>query len=153
MKKEMLEGGHIVTELIKDFLVNKTEENLKTLMSCLRSSDVFISVEVQFSEEDRKMFAGMNPGDKISPKDKVKINPGIIRTKEGKVYFPVFTMKEKIPEDRMKNASVMKIPFTECIKMTMAGKDTEAMVVNPFSDNFLLNKPNLEIISKLPPME
>ena len=153
MRKEMLAGGHIVTELIKDFMENKNEYNFKTVMSCLRDSDVYISARMVFSEEDQTRFAEAKPGEKISPKDKVKLNPGLLKTKDGKIYFPVFTMEEKIPEDQKKNAPGIKIPFTECIKMVLNVPTTEAMVVNPFSENLLLNKQNLQIIANLPPSE
>ena len=153
MRKEMLASGEIVTELIKDFMINKNEYNFKTVMSCLRDSDVYISARMVFSEEDQKRFAQAKKGEKVIPKDKVKLNPGLLKTKDGKVYFPVFTMEEKIPEDQKKNAPALKIPFMECIKMVLGVPSTEAMVVNPFSENLLLNKNNLEIISKLPPSQ
>ena len=105
---------------------------------------------MEFSEEDKKRFAEAKPGDKVQPKDKVKIKPGLLRTKEGKLYFPVFTMKDKIPEDR-KNVSSMKMPFPECVKMALGVKNAEAIVINPFSENLLLSRSNLEIIAKMPP--
>ena len=151
MKKEMLENGEILTELVKDFLVNKTEENLKTLFSIIRDSDVFISAEMEFSEADKKRFMEAKPGDNIVPQDKVNIKPGFIKTKDGKVYFPVFTKEEFIPEERKKAGALpLRMPFLQCAKMALNAEKTEAILVNPFMDNFVLNKKNLEIISKLP---
>lgn len=150
MKKEMLANGEIVTELIKDFLINKTENNLKTLMMCLRDAEVFVSVEMELSEADKKRFMEAKEGEKIQPKDKVKIKPGLIKTKDGKIYFPVFTKEDRIPESRKKRALSMRIPFVESIKMALGTDNIEAMLVNAFTENFVLNKENLEIILNMP---
>lgn len=77
-----------------------------------------------------------------------KIVPCLLRKESGGQAIPIFSSAAQIPKDK-KSPAVLALPFSACAAMAMANQDKiEAVVLNPFTHNMVLNKAILEAADK-----
>ena len=78
----------------------------------------------------------------------VKLIPAVLKNTMGDKFFPVFTSREQIPADQ-KYPAMLCLPFVECRNLIdKANGEIKAMVVNPFTNNLILNPAFMEATKK-----
>ena len=74
--------------------------------------------------------------------------PCLLRKESGEQALPIFSSAAQIPKDK-KSPTVLALPFFACVSMAMANQEKiEAVVLNPFTHNMVLNKAVLEVADK-----
>ncbi len=69
-------------------------------------------------------------------------NPCILQNDDGKKFFPMFTSEEEIEKGRDKVLNypiTINMPFKACMDMVLKSTDVEGAVINPFSQNIIIN--------------
>ncbi len=144
---EDLEDGSFLKEVIQEFLKNTdNKETFAFLLAVLRSSGVVVPCDVQPSEEDsldgkeaEKFQAGMH------------FLPSILES-DGHKFIPVFTNVDEIG-DHAEDAARVNMSFLAAIEMALdAGNAIEGIVVNAYTDNFIVNKELFGTIRKMEPL-
>ena len=72
----------------------------------------------------------------------------ILRTSKGQLLFPVFSSEEEIPDNYRERFEWIRLPFRQCLLTMAAFPTVEDMIVNPFSNNFVLQKEVLEYVTR-----
>ena len=143
--RDSLADGSILWEIKTRFLANKTQENLLTLLSCLRDSDMYVPVK---SYEKNSL-----------PEDtgELLLKIDILEDENQERYFPVFSSKRETPSDYQTKVEFVNLPMIKCITMAQEREGLQGMVLDPFTDAFLMPPQIAEIIleldSHLPPEE
>lgn len=133
-------------QLIAQHHADTTPQTFLPILEYLRSDPkLFVPMTAQISAADQAQFLNAKPGDQISTKGQIRMKPDYL-TKDGKLFFPVFTSKEETPEQYRNNFSWMQLPFLQCAKMTLANADLSAVVINAFTKNLVLNREALQLL-------
>lgn len=115
-----------VEQQIKNYLNDKSKENLNILINLIRDSRVLVPAAVN---------------------EKKQPVPAMLRTKEDEVYFPVFTSKEQY-ESGPKSQAIMNMPYLAVNEISLKHKpDLAGIVINPFTDNLTFKRPLVERIN------
>lgn len=117
-----------VVEMIKVYREDKSTENLNKLISELVKATLFIPAIVR---EDK------TPA------------PKLMKTMEGDTYLGIITDKDQIPEDQREGV-LLVVPYLVCNKMAINPVDNiKGIAINPFTDNFIIQRPLLERIEEV----
>lgn len=159
MKEEDLEDGTVLKKAIERFSKDRTEENFLFALRILRSSQVFFPASVMLSEKARGILDALKKEgkdlDSLEGEQEeifaagIKMVPEILES-EGLRYLPVFSAPEEIG-DRIPSQTVPRMPFLHAIEMaTEEVEDIEGIVLNAFTDDFVIHKDLFDMITKMP---
>ena len=148
VKKEQLEGGVILKALIKRFHENQTKQNAFAVLHCLRDSNITIPCTIEMSERDQEKFFNVQVGDEIAPEDDVRYIPDILNNGQDD-YFPVFSSEEEMGEYG-KQFSKVEQHFLGAISLAKANEKVKGIVVNAFTEQFLVDKDLFDFVARLP---
>ena len=133
-------------ELIEQLELMKKEPNAEVankLTQMLSEINVFLPAVMPRNTDPailRQMAA--NPK-KPQPMPKgARPNPCILQNDDGKKFFPMFTSAEEIEKGRDKILNypiTINMPFKACMDMVLKSTDVEGAVINPFSQNIIIN--------------
>lgn len=85
--------------------------------------------------------AAMNSENKPAPK--------LVKTNEGDTYLGIYTDKDQVPVDQRKSI-FLNLPYLAANKLSINPDDKiQGIVINPFTDNFILKRPLLERIEEI----
>ena len=148
--QEALADGKVLRYLVNRFEQDKTDEKFTSVLRCLRDSYVWIPCRVKMSEEDMKMFSGASVGDVVKSKGDIRLVPD---TLEGGdlLFMPVFSDCEQMDADGYgKHFSKVEKHFFEAMSMAMAREDIYGIVLDAFTQSFVVPKDAFDFIGKLP---
>ena len=74
--------------------------------------------------------------------------PDILRTAKGQLLFPIFSSEDEIPEDYYGRFEWVRLPFWQSLLCMAAFPTVKDMIINPFSNNFVLQKEVLDYVTK-----
>ncbi len=128
MKRASVPG--FIGDIKRRFLAARTQENLLTLLSALRISDMYVPVKDFVKNEDGTVSEDWEREDT----GEILLKVDIMEDEEGERYFPVFSSKEEIPEDYKEKQQIISLPMTKCIRMAKEREDLAGIVIDPFTD-------------------
>ncbi|MDO4192550.1 MAG: SseB family protein [Erysipelotrichaceae bacterium] len=145
---ELLEDGSFLKHAISICSRNRTEINLIKLSGILRDSWVWIPCNAVMSDADYKMLETVVVGQEFTMKDAVRLIPDILQNGD-KYFFPVFTSAEEMGEYGEHFSKVQK-HFLEAVNLAVNNeKNVSGIVINAFSDPFVVPREMFNTIAKL----
>lgn len=147
---ESLESGNVLLYLKQKFFDDSSSENIGPLLACLRDSVMLVPASIAVSKEDMEAFTNAKAGDNVETGSDMHIEPDILEN-GGKKYFPVFSNREQLPEDYVKDFSVIRIPMTQCIEIAKSYMGLDGFVLDAFTAPMTISFELADIIAKLPP--
>ena len=145
---EMLRDGTVLCGLVIRFLHNRNQENMFSLLSCLRDSNVFVPCEVNMNGEDFKA-AGENPV-MFPAQHKIEFKPQLYKATDGKVYLPFYTRQENAKQSELKGASLVNLPYEKLVEMLSDYEECSRFVIDPKLYNVVLDEDLVRISMELP---
>lgn len=110
---------------IQAYLKEPAKERLSVVLNLLRTTRLFVPAMLK------------------APNQPI---PCFLKNAKGETFFPIYTGKDKIPEEP-KSQAILSLPFQVCNEMVVkAQMNLIGMVINPFHENLLLKK---ELVEKL----
>lgn len=148
IKREMLEGGKILNALIDRFHAEQSQENAFAVLHCLRDSYITIPCTIQMSERDQAKFVNCKVGDDIQTEDDVRYIPDILNNGQDD-FFPVFSNEEEMGQYG-DNFSKVEHHFLGAISLAKANEKVKGIVVNAFTQQFIVDKDLFDFVCDLP---
>ena len=155
-----LEDGTILKGAVSDFLKNKNDDTFGFVLAILRSSKVLVPCEVELSEESEAILSKLEKEgkdlDSLTGETREQFDAGIslvpsLLENDGHTFFPVFSGKEEM-NDHFKEGSVMNTPFLHAIELAASSEEIKGIVLNAFTQGFIVDKELFEEVSKLAPI-
>lgn len=127
-------------ELLKSVKEDEAREKEEILLDEV-SGDAEFLIYIAIDDED--LIDG-----KISV-DNPKITFSTLKTPEGKRYFPAFTDWEELKKGvEEKNPKMMILSFDDYSEMILETDEIEGFVINPFGEDFLIDKETVRKMTK-----
>lgn len=154
--EEQLEDGSFLKKALEICNRNRTRLNLLKLLQILKKSRIWVPCEAVLGEEDyeawsRAVHDAAEKGDLDSlvgqefiSHDSIRLAPDILKHGDDS-FFPVFTAEEEMGEYGEGFSRVQK-PFMEAATLACNDKDVKGIVINAFSEAFVIPKDTLEQI-------
>ncbi len=149
VKRETLEGGKVLRVLVEQFKNDRTEQNFFGLLRCLRDSFVWIPCNAVVSEDDMEQFLNAKKGDVVQSMNDIKLEPDILQNGD-ELFLPIFSNCEQMGEDYGSRFSKVEKHTFEAMNMAMARENVVGLVLDAFTNPFVIEKDLFEIIGKLP---
>ncbi len=160
LSKADLTDGTVLKQAVADFFKDKNDDTFHAALTVLRSSNVLVPCEVKISEESRIILEqldkkGKKP-DSLTGEVRERFEAGLSFTptmlvNNGRSFFPVFS-GEKEMEGHFKNSSTMDVPFLHAVEMAANGGEIEGIVLNAFTQAFVVGKDQFDAVAKLKPL-
>ena len=132
---------------IKDFSADQSKENMVQLMANMHPAILFVPATFP-ADMDKSLLKDLSSGQPNKIPQGVKLIPAVLKNTMGDKFFPVFTSREQIPADQ-KYPAMLCLPFVECRNLIdKANGEIKAMVVNPLTNNLILNPAFMEATKK-----
>lgn len=145
-EKKREEDGKVLSFLIDRHNDQRSGESLQTCIKALSTSWLWVPMRIQMSNEDAEAVRNAGKGEKVRPKDPVKLRPELLKNKEGRVFMPTFATKEEVPEDMRKRFVWVQMPSGQCGIYVLQNQQVGALIVNPFSKGLVLQR---ELLQKI----
>jgi hypothetical protein len=163
LTQEDLDDGSFLKYRIVQF--QKDTENrdaFELLLTVLRSSSVAVPCDVQLSDEAAAILEKLKKEGKNSNelegsdaetfRSGVRFAPRILES-SGHKFFPAFTDEAEIKEDVIQDAECVRMPVLHAIDMASdPDMGLDGIVVNAFTDNFIVKKELFEAICRRDPL-
>ena len=147
---ESLANGKVLQVLKSEFLTSRSKEALLPLLSCLRDSVVHVPVNLIISERDSIQLRSCRVGDYFTNQDEIRMEPDILKSPDNKLWFPMFSQKEQIPEDYGKGFSIVPLNVPRCLAIAHMREGVEGIVLDAFSESLALPFEIADIINEIP---
>ena len=157
---ELLEGGSFLKRAIEICNRNRTQLNLIKLARILRDSFVWIPCNAVLSDADYEAFSkvvmdAQEKGDldslvgtTMTSHDNIRLIPDILQNGD-KFFFPVFSSAAEMGEYGDRFSKIEK-HFLEAVNLARNNeKDLTGIVINAFSEPFVIPKELFEIIENM----
>ena len=157
---ELLEDGSYLKRAIEICNRNRTKLNLLKLFTLLRDSWIWVPCNAVLSDRDYDAWskvvleAGENGdldsivGQELTNQDSIRFVPDILQNGDD-YFFPVFTTDDEMGEYG-ENFSKLQKHFLEAANLARNNeKNVRGIVINPFSDSFIVPVEMFEIIAKI----
>jgi len=147
---EMLKNGDVLCGLIIRFLHNRTKENMFSLLSCLRDSNVFVPSTIS-ADPTMTEVGGKGDNPIMFPvKQSIKITPQVYKATDGNLYIPLYSRQVNVRPEYLKGASLVNMPYTECLKILKNAEGCSRFVLDPHLYNVVLDEDLVRISGQLP---
>lgn len=125
--------------LLKEMKENRTETGMNMLFEEIVMHAHFLSV-IFLSEEPEPDGSGKA----VFPKGAVMRMP-MVSVPDGRSFYPVFTDHEQLAKwEQMKAPKTLILTFDDYAAMVLKNEQAAGIVLNPFSDNFVLDRKMIE---------
>ena len=156
--KEDLKDGLMLKEAISRFNSERNEDNFFSVLELLRDSDVWVPCNCVLSEVDQAFIEKMvdEAGDDLSSmegrefsnQDQIRMIPDILQNGDD-FFFPVFSSAEEMGEYG-DSFSKIETDFLHAINLARNNeKEIKGIVVNAFTEPFVLDKELFDIVEKM----
>lgn len=140
-------SNQALEEAIAAFANDREKDNYVKVMELLEKSIVLMPA-MPPQNLDPETEKQMRAGKPVQLTGESRIVPCLLRKESGEQALPIFSSAAQIPPDK-KSPTVLALPFFACVSMAMANQEKiEAVVLNPFTQNMVLNKSILEVADK-----
>ncbi len=148
-EKEALRNGTLLLKFKQKFADDPTEESFGDLCVVLASSFVAIPGSFEADEEDLEQLRHAKVDVTYTLRGNLRFRPDILRSKDGELYFPVFSNQEQMPEEYAERFSSITVTAREAIRMAAGPKGLKGLVLDPFTVPFEIPFPLAERIREL----
>ena len=156
--EDELEDGTVLKAAVKDFQEQSSKSKLLNILRILHSSYVWIPCSAVMSDKDNERFEAMMreheekgesaKGKEFEAKDPIRMVPSLLKNGE-KIYFPVFSSEAEMGEQAGQFSKLQKT-FLETLPLARdKTKDITAIVLNPFTEPFLIGTDLFDDIEKM----
>lgn len=149
ISRESLESGKVLQTLISMYNDNPSEPGYLNVLCCLRDSMVYIPGIMTVSAADALQFANVKAGTNVTTHDEMHFKPDILQC-NGKLYFPIFSNVEQLGEDYKAKYSAIQKHFFAALSLAIANGAVKGIVVNAFSDPFIVEKQYFDFMKTIP---
>lgn len=149
VKREALNDGKILRILVERFNRERTRQNLIGLLACLRDSYVWIPCNVNMCDADYEKFLHAKKGDTVSTDSEVRLTPDILKNGDD-LFFPVFSNCAQMGTDYGAHFSKIEKHFFEAMSMASAHEEVAGIVLDAFTQPFVLEKDLFDFVGNLP---
>ena len=120
--------------VINNFMQNKTQDNMKKIMDCLQNPKTLVTIPAQIitSKENQEK---LKQGGQVKLEGPVHINPMLFTDNKGLKVFPMFSGEDMLPDDLVKKATKVNLPFGQCLNIMKNLKDVNNIVLDPYTAN------------------
>lgn len=147
--QETLKNGKVLRALVHQFLAEQNQQNLLAILKYLRDSYVWIPCKVNISEADTEQFQNAQVGDTVTSAEDIRFTPDILQNGD-LFYFPVFSNCDQMGTDYGNHFSKIEKHFFEAMSLANARENVEGIVLDAFTQPFIVKKDLFDIIGKLP---
>ena len=147
--------SEILLALKNSFLQNGTEANLFPLVDVLSRALVYVPMNTIMDEKDEAQLlegienGSIKEGSSWKPQNNIRMRPDILKTEDGKHFYPVFSCKKEIPDDYAEHFSMFPLLMSECIKAAKSMETVEALVMDAFTNPLFVDFDLADIILKM----
>ena len=122
---------------------NNNKENLESLMQALSNANVYIPAMLPPDTPVEIINELAKAGVDAPMPSNIKPNLSLIVNKEQKRFLPGFTSHDEIDKNpdknRPKHFLIVGMPFKNCVKIVAENPGIEGFVLNPYSENIIIN--------------
>lgn len=127
--------------LLKEMRENRTETGMNMLFEEIVMHARFLSV-IFLSKEPEPAHDGS--GKAVFPESAVMRMP-MVSVPDGRSFYPVFTDHEQLAKwEQMKHPKTLVLTFDDYAAMVLKNDRAAGIALNPFSDNFVLDRKMIE---------
>ena len=141
---EALANGDVLCALIVRFLKNRTEENMMSVLFCLRDSNVFMPADVTIGGKEIDKSLPIYP-----TVQNISVKPQLMKAADGNYYIPRFSREINAKAGELKKANLVNLPYMKCIDILENTKMCKRFVIDPYLYNFVLTENAIDISKKL----
>lgn len=157
LKPEDLEDGSMLEKAISLFNRERSEDNFFEIMELLRDSYLWVPCTATLSDRDLESFAKLADeagddldsivGQTVVSQDEVHLKPDILQNGDN-YFFPAFSSQEAMGEYG-DGFSKIQQHMLDVIKMAGTYENISGIVINAFSEPFVLDKELFEMVSSM----
>ena len=147
---EMLKNGDVLCGLVVRFIKNRNKENMFSLLSCLRDSNLFVPATVTTDAKNVDPSGSIDNPVMFPAKGTVTITPQYYKAKDGFIYMPVYSRMENARQENLKGASLVNMPYENCLELLASSENCTRLVLDPHLYNVVLDEDLIRISKKLP---
>ncbi len=161
-RREDFENGSALKSALTEFRNNPSEDNFNIVLIILRSSSVCFPMEMHLTEEAAKILAKLKQEGKdqssLEGEELERFQGGTrlfppLLSQNGKTFFPVFTDPSEFKQlSKPDGVPAAHTAFLKAMHAALSTDDLFAITVNPFSENFVIEKGNFKAISEIKPI-
>lgn len=149
MDEKARSAADLVCRLIKDFNTEQDTDTLRLLIAVLMSVQVSVPMTVSMDNADVEKFLHAKVGDTVTTGGAIRMKPDMLRNGAGELFVPAFTLKEEVPEDYRRSFSWITMDFMNCVHKAYRNEYCAGVVINGFSESFVVNKPLMKLMMDL----
>lgn len=142
---EALANGDVLCALIVRFIKNRTQENMMSVLFCLRDSNVFMPAEVTIGGNKIDTSQPIYPA-----VQNVVIKPKLMKAADGFNYVPLFSREINAKAGELKKADLVNLPYLKCVEILEGIENCGRFVIDPYLYNFVLTENAVDISKQLP---
>ena len=142
-------GPASVKDLIAEFKKTQDKRALFALIVSLMDAMVCVPMTVTLSEADTDQFLHAKAGDTVQTQSAIRMRPDFLKDGEGNAFFPAFTDREETEEGYRNSFSWITMPFLDCCRNVAPLQDCCGIVINGFSDPFVVDQKLIALILQL----
>ncbi len=157
LKPEDLEDGSMLEKAISLFNRERSEDNFFEIMELLRDSYLWVPCTATLSDRDLESFAKLADeagddldsivGQTVVSQDEVHLKPDILQNGDH-YFFPAFSSQEVMGEYG-DGFSKIQQHMLDVIKMAGSYDNISGIVINAFTEPFVLDKELFEMVSNM----
>lgn len=135
--REMLADGNMLRYLKTKFMNDRSQDNLISLLACMRDSTVLVPMNVSSADGQEAPAA-------------LRYRPELLRGPDGGLYFPVFTQKETIPPAFENSFTWTPIEVLQCLRMAHVEEGVTGLVLDAFNEVLTMPMNVADVIPNIP---
>ncbi|MBE7064809.1 MAG: zinc-ribbon domain-containing protein [Ruminococcaceae bacterium] len=82
----------------------------------------------------------------------IYLKPDVMRSSDGKIFFPIFSSKKMIPEKYADSYNFISIDYTKAVSLASSNKDLSGFVLDPFCEPLTLSYELMDEVEKFSEM-
>jgi len=150
VRKESLENGWVLSELLKMCKAENTKEHTCGLLRCLRDSKVWVPMNMRVSAADTSRLLSSKVGDAVVISEEIGIKPDILMdVNTNTKILPVFSQKEQIPDEYKSRFSWLHIDFIAVCDWICQYADVHSIVIDPLTMSYIFPKKHTTTIKAI----
>lgn len=129
------EKSQTIADVIVKFRENQSQETFQAVLNALFPSNLLLTMTPIEGSENKE-------------EKTVKATPALVKDQDGNKLLPAFSDKEQIPKEHSEKFQIVSVPFGAVCELTARIPDCDKIIVNPFTNAFVVSKEIVENIAK-----
>lgn len=129
------EKSQTIADVIVKFRENQSQETFQAVLNAMFPSQLLLTMTPIEGSENKE-------------EKTVKATPALVKDQDGNKLLPAFSDKEQIPKEHSEKFQIVSVPFGAVCELTARIPDCDKIIVNPFTNAFVVSKEIVENIAK-----